>query len=123
MKLIADVNISPITVKILKEKGYDIIRVTEVLSPSASDNEIIRLAIKEDAVIVTQDLDFSAIIAKSGLRKPSVISIRTSDARPDFIAKLLLTLIPLIKNELHEGAIISVNEREYRVRKIPVIEK
>lgn len=123
MKLIADVNISPITVKGLKEKGYDIIRVTEVLSPSASDNEIIKLAIKEDAVIVTQDLDFSAIIAKSGLRKPSVISIRTSDARPDFIAKLLLTLIPLIKNELHEGAIISVNEREYRVRKIPVIEK
>ncbi len=120
LKLIADLNISPLTVKELKDKGYEIIRVTEKLSATASDREIIQLASEEQAVIITQDMDFSAIIAQSRLRRPSIISLRLENVKPDRISKLLISVIPLVEKELAEGVIISIDEKGYRIRKLPV---
>jgi predicted nuclease of predicted toxin-antitoxin system len=113
-------HISPYTVRALEKEGYKVMRITDKLPPTASDQEIIKLAYQEKAVIITQDLDFSALIAKSGLNGPSVISLRVENAEPQRITKLLLTVLPLIEAELASGAIVSVNEKEYRVRKLPV---
>lgn len=41
MKFIADIHISPQTVKSLTDKGYKIKRVTEFLKPNAKDEEIL----------------------------------------------------------------------------------
>jgi len=71
LKLIADIHISPLTVRALQKKGYDIGRITDKLAATATDKEIIQLAHQEKAVIITQDLDFSAIIAQSGHNGPS----------------------------------------------------
>ena len=123
LKFIADVHISPLTVEGLKKSGYNIIRVTDKLSAASSDNEIIQLAYQEQAVIITQDLDFSAIIAQSGLNGPSVVSLRVAHAKPDMITQLLTIVLPRIEVELTEGAIVSIDETEYRIRKLPVKEK
>jgi predicted nuclease of predicted toxin-antitoxin system len=66
-KFIADIHISPLTVNELQKKGYNIIRVTDKLPATTSDKEIVELAYQEKAVIITQDLDFSAIIARADL--------------------------------------------------------
>ena len=121
-KFIADIHISPLTIKELQKKGYDIIRVTDKLPATSLDKEIIQLAYQEKAVIITQDLDFSAIIAQSGLNGPSVISLRVANAKPDIITRILITVLPLIEAELREGAIVSIDEKEYRIKKLPVIE-
>ncbi len=60
------------------------------------------------------------MIAKSGFNRPSVISLRLEDAKPDKVAKLLIAVLPLIEKELAEGAIVSINEKEYRIRKLPL---
>lgn len=122
LKFIADVHISPLAVNALQNKGYDIVRITDKLPSTSSDTEIVQLAHQEQAVIITQDLDFSAIIAKSGFSGPSVISLRVADAKPDIITRILTSVRPLIEDELAEGAIVSIDEREYRVRKLPLIE-
>lgn len=122
LKFIADIHISPITVKALQNNGYDIVRITDKLPATSSDTEIIQLAHQEQAVIITQDLDFSAIIAKSGLNGPSVISLRVADAKPNIITRILTIVLPLIEDDLAEGAIVSIDEKEYRIRKLPVIE-
>ena len=120
LKFIADIHISPLTVKELQKKGYDIIRVTDKLHATSLDKEIIQLAYQEKAVIITQDLDFSAIIAQSGLNGPSVISLRVANAKPDIITRILISVLPLIETELCEGAIVSIDEKEYRIKKLPV---
>ena len=120
MKLIADVHISPLTVAEIRGLGNDIQRVTEFLASDATDMEIIELARRKDAVIVTQDLDFSALIAKDGLSLPSVISLRVGDAKPTTISNILISILPLIKKDLEEGAIVSVEEEKFRVRKLPI---
>lgn len=62
IKFIADIHISPVTIEDLQRNRYDIQRVTEFLPPNAVDEEIINLSIQQDAIIITQDLDFSNLI-------------------------------------------------------------
>lgn len=118
LKFIADVHISPLTVKELQKAGYTITRVTDKLPSTASDSEIILLASKEQAVIITQDLDFSAIIVQGGHDSPSVISLRVTDAKPGTITRILLNVLPSIEAFIAKGAIVSIDEYGYRVKKI-----
>ena len=119
-KLLADIHISPLTVAEIRTMGYEIHRVSDIISASATDAKIIELAILERAAIITQDLDFSALVAQSGLNKPSIVSLRVSDAKPIRIATILKTVLPQIEPDLLEGAIVSIEETEYRIRKLPI---
>ena len=76
MRILADVHISPRTVELLRSLGHDAVRVSDALSPGAADEEIVAEAIRDQRVILTQDLAFTAIVALSGLNAPSVISLR-----------------------------------------------
>ncbi len=53
-RLLANMNISPKTVKALREEGWDIGRVSQFLPMSASDQEILDFARREDRVVITQ---------------------------------------------------------------------
>ncbi len=120
LKFITDIHISPLTVTDLQVSGYDAERVTRYLPCTAADTEIIELAGRIRAVIITQDLDFSALIAQSGLNMPSVISLRIGNAQPAVISQLLRHVIPQVIEYLEKGAIVSVDEMEFRVRLLPV---
>lgn len=121
LKFIADVHISPITVSTLQEAGDQIRRVTDFIPANSSDKKIVELAIQQASVIVTQDLDFSAIIAQSGMVRPSVVSLRVGNAKPETIARILVTILPQIEKDLIDGSIVSIEETEFRVRKLPII--
>jgi len=47
MKILADMHISPITVRFLQELGHDAIRVNEILPSNSSDKTIVETAKKE----------------------------------------------------------------------------
>lgn len=113
-------HISPLTVEELRKAGYTIIRVTEKLPATASDKEIVQLAYQTKSAVITQDLDFSAIVAQSGLQGPSIISLRVADAKPQAIAAILKTVLPLVEEDIAEGSLISIDEEEYRIRRLPV---
>jgi predicted nuclease of predicted toxin-antitoxin system len=59
-------NLSPITVDALQREGWDIVLVSTLLPATASDLEILNLARRDERVIITQDLDFSAFLALGG---------------------------------------------------------
>ena len=59
--------------------GYDVLRVDEVLPPTASDRSIIAEAAKDHRAVLTQDLYFSALIAVSGANCPSIIREPVND--------------------------------------------
>jgi len=120
LKLLADLHISPKTVDALREGGYTISRVTDHLPPTATDRQIIDLAERLHAAILTQDLDFSALVAKSGKSSPSVLSLRVGNVSYRHITELLLILLPTIGKELEQGAIISADDTGTRIRLLPV---
>jgi len=113
-------NVSPVTVQALAAAGYDIARVSDALPVTAADTTILTHARRHGSVIITQDMDFSALLALGGHAKPSVISLRMSSADPALAADRLLSLIPRYEGELAKGCAISVGDDACRVRMLPV---
>jgi predicted nuclease of predicted toxin-antitoxin system len=120
MKFLADMPISPKTVGYLKSLGHDIYRISDKGLPKAKDSEIVQIAKEEGRIILTTDLDFSAIIAKSGEQTPSVIVFRLSDESHGNIESLLKTILPSTERELLNGAIVMVEDDRFRIRELPI---
>ena len=120
LRFLADMHISPATVHDLKNQGWDTVRVADVLDPRSSDAEILAYARRHGQIVVTQDLDFSALLAVSGEEGPSLISLRLEDARPSLVTSRLLDVISVLAEELTQGIIVSVDETTLRYRFLPI---
>lgn len=121
MRLLADAHISPRTVEFLRTLGHDIQRVSDVLPPASSDEAIVQLAERGTRVILTQDLDFSAIIALGGERFPSLISLRLSSSRIEHINGVLERVLPQVEAAVLAGSIVTVEDQRIRVRALPLL--
>jgi predicted nuclease of predicted toxin-antitoxin system len=120
LRFLANLNSSPETVKSLRGEGWDIIRVSDLLPVNASDQNILELARKEDKVIVTQDLDFSALLALGGYSKPSVVTLRLTRSDPGTVSKRLSEIVPGKEKELRQGCAITIDDYSVRVRRLPI---
>ena len=89
MKVLADLHISPRTVAFLRTLGHEAVRVDAILPKTASDEEIVAAARDSGRVVLTQDLDFSAIVAISGARTPSLITLRLASSRVEHVNEIL----------------------------------
>jgi len=120
LRLLADMNISPKTVALLRERGWDIVRVPELLPLDASDEQVLERARADGRVVVTQDLDFSALLALSGEDCPSLVTLRLAASDPEGVARRLLEVLPEVAEALQEGSAVTVEETSVRIRKLPV---
>ncbi|MFQ5419588.1 MAG: DUF5615 family PIN-like protein [Anaerolineae bacterium] len=79
LRFLTDMNLSPLTVEDLEKDGYDITRVTNLLPADAADSEILDMARQQGMVVITQDLDFSALLALGGNDRPSLVTLRLTN--------------------------------------------
>jgi predicted nuclease of predicted toxin-antitoxin system len=120
IRYLANMNISPLTINSLRKADWDIVRVSELLPVNAPDEEILALGRREGRVIVTQDLDFSKLLALSGYDTPSLVSLRLSVSDPETITRRLLDEIPRLHLSLREGSAVTVEDQRVRVRRLPI---
>lgn len=120
MRIIADVHIRPGTVRHLNSLGHEVIRANEILPPEAPDQEIITLAVATSRVILTQDLDFSDIIALSGVTQPSLITLRLADTSADNVNSVLAYALPALEGLVDTGVMVTVEDGRVRIRELPV---
>jgi predicted nuclease of predicted toxin-antitoxin system len=73
MKILIDMNLTPMWVSFLTENGIEAAHWSSIGSPEDSDTDIIAYAKKNDFVVFTNDLDFGYILAITHGKKPSVI--------------------------------------------------
>ncbi|AFY61190.1 DUF5615 family PIN-like protein [Synechococcus sp. PCC 6312] len=118
--LLADVHISPLTVAALNREGYNTVRTTDFLPASAADVEILELARVKGRVILTQDLDFSMLVALSNAQQPSLITLRLSSAKPNLVTQKLLEMLPSIEKELTDGVAVTITDDSVRIRQLPI---
>lgn len=121
LRFLVDMNLSPKTVTNLQQHGWDILRVSQVLPMDAEDSEILEFARQHNRVIITQDLDFSSLLALGGHEKPSLITFRLSVPDPEIITQKLLEFLPQIANRLAEGCAVTIDDRKVRVRRLPIL--
>jgi predicted nuclease of predicted toxin-antitoxin system len=120
LRFLADMNISPMTVQELKERGWNIVRVAEALNANAKDEDILSYARGNNMVLITQDLDFSALLAIGGYAGPSVISLRLEEPHPMLVARRLVDVVSEIIGPLKQGIVVSVDEASARYRNLPI---
>jgi predicted nuclease of predicted toxin-antitoxin system len=70
---------------------------------------------------VTLDADFHALLALSGATGPSVVRIRIEGQRAEGLATLLVNVLKVCKDDLVQGAMISVTENGARIRRLPLL--
>jgi predicted nuclease of predicted toxin-antitoxin system len=91
-----------------------------VLPVNAEDVQILELARTEDRAVVSQDLDYSALLASKGYNRPSVVSLRLHNNRPERIAIILEKILPSIEADLQTGVIVVMEEGRIRIRPLPL---
>ena len=120
MKLLLDMNLSPTWVRFLEENGFGAVHWSTTGDPTATDAVVMAWARDRGFVVVTHDLDFSALLASTEAAGPSVIQVRTQDVLPDAIGSDVVRVLRDHHAALEQGAIISVDELASRVRVLPI---
>lgn len=120
MKLLVDMNLSPRWVVWLKDAGVDAIHWSLVGKINAPDTEIMTFAMANDYVVLTHDLDFSAILAATQGEKPSVVQIRADDVSPDAIGLQIVAALRQMASELAAGALLTIDPSRTRLNLLPL---
>jgi len=120
LRFIADMNISPLTVDALAADGVDIVRVPSLLPVNASDEKILGLAREQGRVVITQDMDFSALLALGGYNQPSLVTLRLLNTDPDAVTERLRQVLPQVESALRRGCAVTIEDHAVRVRQLPI---
>jgi len=120
MKLLVDMNLSPNWIGLLRDSGWEAVHWSEVGQATARDSEIMAYAAANEFVVITHDLDFSAILAVTHGKKPSVIQIRSEDVSAELIAKQTLAALRELGAELEAGALLTIEPDRTRLRLLPL---
>jgi predicted nuclease of predicted toxin-antitoxin system len=75
IRFLADESCDFIIVKTLRSADYDVLSVAESF-PSASDQQVLQHAVKEDRILLTEDKDFGEWVFAHGEKVAGVILIR-----------------------------------------------
>jgi predicted nuclease of predicted toxin-antitoxin system len=121
MKILLDMNLSPHWTQVLQEASFDAVHWSELGRSDAPDEEIMAYAAQSDFVVMTDDLDFSAILAATQGTKPSVVQIRALNLSFEVIAALVVRARRQASNDLQKGALLTIDVDRARLRLLPLV--
>jgi predicted nuclease of predicted toxin-antitoxin system len=81
MRIIADENCDGDLVAALRSDGHDVLHVAESM-PGDDDEAIYQLAMADQRILLTNDLDFGLIAERSEHPPPAVVLMRLDPLRP-----------------------------------------
>ena len=120
MKFLFDVGISPRLGKLLMTNGHSYRYLPDFYSNKTSDVGIMEIAIENEEVIITHDLDFGTLLAFSGQTRPSVIMFRIHHIEPKLFYRLILENWDKIEEPLENGSLVIIETNSIRIRRLPL---
>ncbi len=120
MKFLIDRNLSPRWVGWMTAAGIEAFHWSSLGAADAADAEIMAFADAHNYAILTQDLDFGIMLAKSKTSRPSVVQLRANDVSPDVIGALVIRAVTQVASDLEEGAVLTIDPKRSRLRLLPL---
>jgi predicted nuclease of predicted toxin-antitoxin system len=120
LKILIDMNLSPAWAGVLRAAGHDAVHWSSIGRAEAEDEVLMAWALQQGHLVLTIDLDFSAILAATRAEGPSVLQVRTNAVAPSMLAERLLAALVRFEGALLAGAIITIDERRERARILPI---
>jgi predicted nuclease of predicted toxin-antitoxin system len=120
MKLLLDMNLTPRWVPYLESGGFEAVHWSNVGRADALDEEIMAYAARLGLVVLTHDLDFSAILAATKGKKPSVVQVRAQNISPESIGTQIVSALRYTRADLEAGALLTIDPDRTRIRLLPL---
>jgi len=118
MRLLADENIEREVVELLREMGHDVTWGHDA-HPQWSDPEVLRLAVTEGRILLTEDKDFGELVYARGLLSVGIVLLRFSSDDVAVNMPILQRAMPEIERH-GEGYFAVVTDRRVRFRPLGV---
>ena len=116
-RLLANENFPASSIRLLRDRGYDVAAVSEG-GVGLADPDVLALAVAEKRWIVTFDRDYGELIFARGLvAPPAVILFRMRSYRPDVPGRVFAGLLD--SGGEFEGYFVLVDEMGLRKRPLP----
>ncbi|MHB1232757.1 MAG: DUF5615 family PIN-like protein [Burkholderiales bacterium] len=120
MRILIDMNLSPRWVASLRAAGWEAEHWSTIGPTHATDAEIMAWARAQRYIVLTHDLDFSAILAATQAKSPSVVQIRAQNVLPEDMAGLLIPALRQLASRLDQGALVTIEPARTRMRILPL---
>ena len=99
MNFLADENTPRQIIERLRREGHQIISIAE-LTPGISDENVLEIANRDGAILITADTDFGELIFRQSRASVGVILTRLGELSPAQRAEVISSVIKTHQNEL-----------------------
>ncbi len=114
MELIADESVDFGIVKILRERGYMVIYVTESFS-GIKDSKVLEIANQKEILLLTEDKDFGDLVYRFQLQHKGILLMRLNNIARHERFKLVADLIDKYFEELKNNFTV-ITHKGIRIR-------
>jgi predicted nuclease of predicted toxin-antitoxin system len=116
LKFLLDVHIGTTIAHALSTRGHDVVRAGDAHA-DWSDADLLRFAVEDDRILVTEDRDFSDLIFRRGAFAPvSVLYLRCAPEKQPLMPDRILLVL---ENVQLEGHMVVVQPAAFRLRPFP----
>ncbi len=105
MRFLADESCDFTIVRALRRAGHDVLAVAEV-SPRADDPDVMRLALDEQRVLLTEDRHFGGLVYAYGHRSCGVLYLRYPMSARERMARDVVQLVEQQGERLRECFVV-----------------
>src|SRR6516165_965960 len=116
MNFLVDMNLAPRWVDYLVNAGFPAVHWSQIGRVDAPDVDLMQWAHRHDHVILTNDLDFSHLLATTQSTGPIVVQIRSGLLTPEAIGTIVLRALKAAEKELRDGALLTIDTNQARAR-------
>ena len=117
MRFLADESCDFAVVRALRRAGFDVLCISES-SPRTEDSEVIRLALREGRILLTEDKDFGRLVYSHGQDTLGVIFLRFPTFARRQISRDVLNLVKQ-QGEKLVGSFVTVQPGRIRISHAP----
>jgi predicted nuclease of predicted toxin-antitoxin system len=122
MKFLVDVNLSSKWLSFLRDMKHEAVYWTDIGNATDTDDLIMNHARLNDLIILTCDLDFSAMLAASGDVKPSIAQLRPGRLRPELLMGRLEIALRIHETALRTGTLLTIDFGASRTQHLPLVD-
>lgn len=114
--ILADEGLNGNIVRVLRSEGHDVVWIKEV-HPGMADEDIIKLAITDNKILITEDKDFGEWIFSHHLSGLTIIFLRYNKSDFELILNYLIRVLKSCMNS-PQKEFITINKNKVRRRSI-----
>ncbi|MEN6405122.1 MAG: DUF5615 family PIN-like protein [Thermoguttaceae bacterium] len=120
MRFLCDMGVSRKVSAWLQSVGHESSHLGELGLARLPNGRIFAMAVAENRVVLTFDLDFGEIAAMAGDRVASIVVFRLQNTRAEHVVERLAVVMDKAAEALERGAIVTVEEARLRIRQLPI---